>query len=690
MNETKYTPVGNFESLNACLSSGVERIVLISPNKNKGWLEKIFSASSDQEIFKSALGLKSDEILFEYDNKTGFYSFYEFSNGEKVSAGYQLNQEAYQVMDNFPDTMLAASEGSQKIRESNSLDLGEINQSIDQEDKERLESIDKVEDDKLQTINNNQAKLDEEDKERFETIGLVSLNSSFEEKNKTLTFSLNAIVNNYSLNKVYIESECYSLYLKVKDFISFLEESVEPKMQDALNQYDSLLPELKTRLIAKKYSQDYFYNSFNHFINQLGNSLGDIAFNMQKIMDNMSEQDANLSKVSKKGYQNISSSSNNNTSENENFEFNDNFTPINFSDDEKVMSLVNSIAGILTFNEITSLYDTSFNLTNESSSLTTSYALVGTIMQDDQEYYIVYDKELNKFYYVLVSENVNIIQDADRISVLKQEIFQLGQVNLSEIYQTAMSISGVITFKALTNLYDEEFNLSNHKPNLSENYAFVGTTSKDGIVYYKIYDKTTNKFYYIEASDDITIIEDVESITLLQEEILSIIPDEVFNTLKVVNSINGKVSFTEIVPLYENTLDGNIVEANLSGNYQLFGLIKENGNYYLKIYDLENNKFYFVLANNSVNISLDNLQFVEILEDTMLLSSTEIGTNNFVKLASTNTLYFVTDIVEVDNLTFYSVLDSSDLNTYYIPASNSCALVNLDELINTNSEVIDE
>ena len=70
----------------------------------------------------------------------------------------------------------------------------------------------------------------------------------------------------------------------------------------------------------------------------------------------------------------------------------------------------------------------------------------------------------------------------------------------------------------------------------------------------------------------------------------------------------------------------------------------------------------------------------------MLLNSTEIGSDNFVKLADPNKIYFVQGETESNGITFYEVVEDGTGETYYIPFSDSMEVTSLDSIGSTTIE----
>lgn len=153
-------------------------------------------------------------------------------------------------------------------------------------------------------------------------------------------------------------------------------------------------------------------------------------------------------------------------------------------------------------------------------------------------------------------------------------------------------------------------------------------------------------------------------------------------TSTLVSSIVGAITFKEIVPLYSTIGTSSTQSASLTGNYGLLGVVNENGKYYYKIIDKDTNSVYYVEIDDKANIG-DFSQVLEIKEPETMLTSTEIGSNNFYKLTESNTCYLVQGEVENNDIKFVNVSENG--NSYYIPLSDSVNLTTIDNLISINA-----
>ena len=147
----------------------------------------------------------------------------------------------------------------------------------------------------------------------------------------------------------------------------------------------------------------------------------------------------------------------------------------------------------------------------------------------------------------------------------------------------------------------------------------------------------------------------------------------------------GTLVLTEAVTMYE-TIGGVGTQASIDGNYSVLEIVKDGDNYYYKIIDNATGKVYYVPVNNQVQFAKEYEKIVEIKENAMLLNSTEIGSDNFVKLADPNKIYFVQGETESNGITFYEVVEDGTGETYYIPFSDSMEVTSLDSIGSTTIE----
>ena len=147
----------------------------------------------------------------------------------------------------------------------------------------------------------------------------------------------------------------------------------------------------------------------------------------------------------------------------------------------------------------------------------------------------------------------------------------------------------------------------------------------------------------------------------------------------------GTLVLTEAVTMYE-TIGGVGTQASIDGNYSVLEIVKDGDNYYYKIIDNATGKVYYVPVNNQVQFATEYEKIVEIKENAMLLNSTKIGSDNFVKLADPNKIYFVQGETESNGITFYEVVEDGTGETYYIPFSDSIEVTSLDSIGSTTIE----
>ena len=141
----------------------------------------------------------------------------------------------------------------------------------------------------------------------------------------------------------------------------------------------------------------------------------------------------------------------------------------------------------------------------------------------------------------------------------------------------------------------------------------------------------------------------------------------------------GTIILTEAVTLYE-IIGGVGTQANLTGNYSVIGIVKENNKYYYKVIDSDAQKVYYMEITDDVKFQTEYKNLLHVKENAMMLNSMEIGSDNFVKLADPNTIYFIQNETENNGITFYNVIDANDGKSYYIPSSDSVETIPLDSI----------
>lgn len=156
--------------------------------------------------------------------------------------------------------------------------------------------------------------------------------------------------------------------------------------------------------------------------------------------------------------------------------------------------------------------------------------------------------------------------------------------------------------------------------------------------------------------------------------------DTTIDTSPIIASVTfGSIVLTTATTLYE-TIGGVGISANLTGNYSVIGITKENDKYYYKVIDNATKKVYYMEMTDDVKFQTEYKNLLHIKENAMMLSSMEIGSDNFVKLADPNTIYFIQNETENNGITFYNVIDANDGKSYYIPGSDSVESIPLDSI----------
>ena len=167
-------------------------------------------------------------------------------------------------------------------------------------------------------------------------------------------------------------------------------------------------------------------------------------------------------------------------------------------------------------------------------------------------------------------------------------------------------------------------------------------------------------------------------------EINPLLNDPIVQTL--LSSVLGVVTFREIVPLYQDLKTATTVNSSPTANYGLIGVEKYNGKYYYKVIEKETGKVYFVEINDKVKLDTNVNEVLEVKGNAMVLNSTNIGSENFVKLANNEEMFLVQNKVENQGINFANVLDSNDGKGYYIPISDTTEIISLDSITNESNK----
>ena len=149
--------------------------------------------------------------------------------------------------------------------------------------------------------------------------------------------------------------------------------------------------------------------------------------------------------------------------------------------------------------------------------------------------------------------------------------------------------------------------------------------------------------------------------------------------LNIDELIVGSITMTESVLLYED-IGGNSINSEIDTIYGLLGIEKHDDKYYFKIVDKSTNKIYLTEVTDKLQVSSEYDKVLELSDKTLVLNSTNIGDENFKRLAESGECFFAKDNIEVEGVTFTSVLDS-DGEVSYIPRSNNVKVESLDSLI---------
>lgn len=174
--------------------------------------------------------------------------------------------------------------------------------------------------------------------------------------------------------------------------------------------------------------------------------------------------------------------------------------------------------------------------------------------------------------------------------------------------------------------------------------------------------------------------DEIGSTTRPIEEITPIVQPE--PPLEIIGEVLGAVTFTEIVILYQE-IGGDAVQSSPTASYGLIDVLKQDGKYYYKIVDQETGQILYVEINDKVKLDSEYNSIIEVKEKTMILNSTELNSQNVVKVAQESSVYLVKQTVENQDIRFANIIDTSDNMNYYIPISDSVEVISL-ESIGTN------
>ena len=148
------------------------------------------------------------------------------------------------------------------------------------------------------------------------------------------------------------------------------------------------------------------------------------------------------------------------------------------------------------------------------------------------------------------------------------------------------------------------------------------------------------------------------------------------------SAVVGTLTFSTIVPLFEELGKPSTIQSSLTGEYDVVGIFQHEGKYYYRIYDKNLKKFYYAEIDNNSNFTTDYAEVLKMNEDAMMLSSPDIGQNVLTKMTDINEVYFVNGTLpgqgDSSNITFANILDGMDGKNYYVPLSDSVEMVTLD------------
>ena len=158
--------------------------------------------------------------------------------------------------------------------------------------------------------------------------------------------------------------------------------------------------------------------------------------------------------------------------------------------------------------------------------------------------------------------------------------------------------------------------------------------------------------------------------------------------VELFNALVGTVLINGTAILYTDTIGGKKVESSPTASYGLLGIQKLGDVYYYRMIDKATGQVYFTEFNNNITIQTNYKNLLEINKPTAMLDSTEIGTDNFKKLADENTLYFVSGQKEDKGINFVNVLDPTDGKSYYVALSDSNQEIAISSIIKVGNEEV--
>ncbi len=305
-----------------------------------------------------------------------------------------------------------------------------------------------------------------------------------------------------------------------------------------------------------------------------------------------------------------------------------------------------------------------FLLNNKTKEKLRNVQITNTTFEDKLDLYLKsWGTKLNEIIenIGIVEKNVNL-EDSINGMVNPQTLLSIFPLSNSYFYNILLKLKDL-------NINDITSSDNNSGNNSSNNRG--GSSNYDGITSSDNNDGNNNP----PKNDDNPPVEEIKPNQ----------PTEVPSI--IIASVVGTFTVKKIVTMYEAIGNSTGIPASLTGNYVVLGIIKSDDKYYYKIVDKDANKVYYIEVTDSVEFNAEIENLLEIKNPTMMLNSTDIGTNNFVKIADQNTLYIVLNETESNDIKFYNVLDPVDGKAYFIPAGDEVQLVPINSLTSSDQNI---